>query len=730
VKEDNEVGSTTGLTAAILDGDNRSSAVAKVEAPLPAMPLPGVGGEPMTLRDGLAKGGYMTFIVLLLLNSLDELESSVFNVLGPNIGDSFGVSDGTIAFLGSASAAFFVLGAVPFGWLTDRAHRPSLVGWSTMLFGGFAFLTGLTVNAFSMFWARLGVGISKANTLTVHPSLIADTYPVAVRGRLFSVTGLVGRSVGLASPVLAGVIADRAGADGWRWSFMVLCVPVSVCSLLAFRIPNPKRGQWEQKAVLGALLNDAEDAAPSMEAGFARLWKIKTLRTIVVALAAKGFFLFSGQSIMFLYLEERFGLSATARGWVGTLMGITTVLAVPFVGRYFDRNFRKAPAKSLAMIGWLSLPAAFIVPVQYLMPNLAMFVILGSIAGALSGAAYSVINAATQAVLPYQLRGLGASLATLYIFLVGAVGGGLLGALLTNAFGEQVTMIVVAFPSLAIGSILVLKSSHSITDDMRLNVADLFEELEERKRCSQEPEKIPVLQVSNVNFSYGQVQVLFDLGFELRRGETLALLGTNGAGKSTILRVICGLDIADRGVIRLNGRTITYRTPAERAAMGIHLLPGGGGVFPSMSVRDNLVVGAYRYRRDRVEVEKRISKSLARFPALEARQDQLAGSLSGGQQQMLALARVMLHEPEVLLIDELSLGLAPNMVQELLVMIEELKRQGQAMIIVEQSLNIALSLADRAVFLEKGRVRFDGDARELAERDDLARAVFLGAEGG
>ena len=149
-----------------------------------------------------------------------------------------------------------------------------------------------------------------------------------------------------------------------------------------------------------------------------------------------------------------------------------------------------------------------------------------------------------------------------------------------------------------------------------------------------------------------------------------------------------------------------------------------------MSIGDNLLMGAYAYRKDRDDRDRRIAKVLEMFPDLARRPNERAGNLSGGQQQMLALARVMLHEPEVLIIDELSLGLAPVVVQSLLETIEGLKAQGQTMIIVEQSLNVALAISDRAVFLEKGHVRFEGSARELAERDDLARAVFLGREGG
>ena len=174
----------------------------------------------------------------------------------------------------------------------------------------------------------------------------------------------------------------------------------------------------------------------------------------------------------------------------------------------------------------------------------------------------------------------------------------------------------------------------------------------------------------------------------------------------------------------------SFATPEARGGLGIEMLPGGQGTWPSMSIADNLQMGAFRYRRDPADVQRRIDRVLDLYPALGERLTTRAGDLSGGQQQMLALARVMLHEPDVLIIDELSLGLAPTVVQDLLGHIDRLRERGQTMVIVEQSLNVALAIADRAVFLEKGQVRFEGPAHELAERDDLARAVFLGTEGG
>jgi ABC-type branched-subunit amino acid transport system ATPase component len=289
-------------------------------------------------------------------------------------------------------------------------------------------------------------------------------------------------------------------------------------------------------------------------------------------------------------------------------------------------------------------------------------------------------------------------------------------------------VLIVVIPTTIIGGFMVIRGSHFIRNDLSIVVLELHEEQEEHKRQAADPKSIPVLQLNNVDFSYGHVQVLFGVGFEVRRGEVLALLGTNGAGKSTALRVAAGLVTSDRGVVRLNGRTVTYATPEQRSRLGIHLLPGGRGVFGDMTIMENLEMGGFAYRGDRADLRRRMERVLGMFPALDQARGKRADTLSGGQQQMLALAIALLHDPEVLMIDELSLGLAPIVVQELIEVIDRLKGEGVTMIIVEQSLNVAAAIADRAVFMEKGQVRFEGPIADLVERDDLARAVFLGGE--
>lgn len=728
-----ELNTLAAMSANVLSAESgRQAAQAEEHEVLPNDALAGASEEDMTLKEGLARGGTFTFGVLLILNSFDELENAALSILAPDIRDTFGISNGVITFITAASSAFLVLGALPMGYLADRCRRSRVVGYSSLVFALMVFLSGLAVNAFTLFLARFFVGVSKANTGPVHGSLLADAYPIGVRGRISAATMSVGSVVRVTSPLLVGVIAAVAGGtQGWRWAYFILGVPVFFLAFLAFKIPEPRRGQQEMNAVLGEVLDSSVNKhSVSVEAAFARLQKIRTFRTVMIGFVALGFSLFTGGVLSNLYVEERFGLDTIERGALGTVSGLLVAVTIPFTARRFDRLFRKNPATALRMVGMLIMPVCIFIPIQYFMPTAWLFGIAGIIPGILLLTAFTMIGPITMSIVPYRLRGMGGAISSIYVFFGGATVGALFAALLVDITGPRTAVLALSVPSTLIGGALMVRGASFIRNDMSLIVAELQEEREEQERRQANPDNVPALQVRDVDFSYGQVQVLFDVNFEVRKGEVLALLGTNGAGKSTILRAIAGLGTPSRGVVRMNGETITYVAPEKRVHLGIQLLPGGKGVFPDMNVAENLEMAGFVYRDDPDDLARRIAYVLELFEALAVRQDQQASSLSGGQQQMLALAMTLLHEPEVLLIDELSLGLAPVVVQDLLGVVARLKAQGMTIVIVEQSLNIALQVSDRAVFMEKGQVRFEGPSAELMERDDLVRAVFLGREGG
>ena len=235
----------------------------------------------------------------------------------------------------------------------------------------------------------------------------------------------------------------------------------------------------------------------------------------------------------------------------------------------------------------------------------------------------------------------------------------------------------------------------------------------------------PLLECTGIDMAYGSVQILFNVDFTVQPGEIVALLGTNGAGKSTLLKGICGLVKPKRGKVVFKGEDITTVPADITTHRGISLMPGGKGVFPTLSVAENLRLAAWTIRKEAARVEAARAEVEELFPILKQRSSQLAGDLSGGEQQMLALGGALMTRPELLMIDELSLGLAPTIVGALLEVVREIHRRGTTIVIVEQSVNVALNLAERAVFMEKGEVRFEGAALELLERPDILRSVFI-----
>jgi ABC-type branched-subunit amino acid transport system ATPase component/ABC-type branched-subunit amino acid transport system permease subunit len=234
----------------------------------------------------------------------------------------------------------------------------------------------------------------------------------------------------------------------------------------------------------------------------------------------------------------------------------------------------------------------------------------------------------------------------------------------------------------------------------------------------------------DVEASYGTLQVLFGVDIAVERNEMLALLGTNGAGKSTVLKSMAGLLPPSAGHMTFDGRDITGLPAEEIARLGISLMPGGKGVFPSLTVAENLRLACWMLRHDPAAAEAMRGEAIAMFPILGERHDQLAGDLSGGEQQQLSLAMAFVTRPKLLCIDELSLGLAPTVVDRLVDKVREIHARGTTVVVVEQSVNVALLLCHRAVFLEKGQVRFRGPTAGLLDRPDILRAVFIGADDG
>jgi branched-chain amino acid transport system ATP-binding protein len=234
-----------------------------------------------------------------------------------------------------------------------------------------------------------------------------------------------------------------------------------------------------------------------------------------------------------------------------------------------------------------------------------------------------------------------------------------------------------------------------------------------------------MLEVNKINVFYGAIHAIKEISFQVNQGEIVTLIGANGAGKSTTLKAISGLVRPKTGAIIYNGINLTEKAAHDIVKQGISQVPEGRRIFANMSVRENLAMGAYQ-RSDRAEIAEDIEHVYDLFPRLRERQNQLAGTLSGGEQQMLATGRGLMSRPKLLLLDEPSMGLAPLLVKEIFEIIKEINREGTTILLVEQNANMALSIAHRAYVLETGKVVLEGPAKELAQNEEVRKAYLGG----
>ena len=235
----------------------------------------------------------------------------------------------------------------------------------------------------------------------------------------------------------------------------------------------------------------------------------------------------------------------------------------------------------------------------------------------------------------------------------------------------------------------------------------------------------PLLKIENLEVRYGAVEALKGVSIHVNAGEVVTIIGGNGAGKSTLMKTISGLEPAAAGRVMFEGHDITRMPGYQRVALGVAQSPEGRQVFPDQTVRDNLLLGAYHRKASAAELEADLQAQFETFPRLRERQEQPAGTMSGGEQQMLAIARALMARPKLLLLDEPSLGLAPLIVKEIFAVIRALKSRGVTILLVEQMANQALAVADRAYVLETGHITIEGTGAEL-RRDPRIRAAYLG----
>ncbi len=678
-------------------------------------------------RQAVRSGGVRTVAILAALNVVDEFDTAVLAVFAPDIQDTLGLSTTALAAIGTASGAVFVAGAIPIGWLADRSSRSRIVAIATAVWATATAAVGFVTNAFQFVAARVVTGLGKSNSLPVHGSMLADTYPEQARGSVYALHGTAASLGRVIAPISVGGLAVLlgGGVDAWQGVILVVAIPVFAMAIVAaVALRDPPRGRFERARVLGDQADTVTERPIAIDMAFARLRRIATFDRLATGIGVIGFTLFSVPIFVSLVLEDEFGLGAGARGVVSTIAALSSVVIVPFAAGFGGRVFQRTPARTLHLMGAAVVAASLCTTVAVFMPNSGLLTVWFALGGAIGTAGFVMLSVVVAAIVPPSLRSQGFSLIGVYVFLIGGFFGAVITGIVADALGPRTAIPVVLLPGAVIGGYLIARGGETIGADMQRVTDDLLEEADEAERRRRQ-DREPLLQVRGLHVSIGSVEILHGIDLDIEQGEIVGLVGTNGAGKSTLLRAISGLAVADRGVVRFGPTDVTLQAAHQRTRLGIAQLSGGRSSFGELTVRENLDVGALTIPAS--ERHQRIDRSLEVFDELQPLLDRRADRLSGGQQQMLGLARTLLLEPRLLLIDELSLGLAPIVVQRLLERLELIRQQGTTVLIVEQSLNTAAAAADRVVFLDRGRVVYEGTGAELLERRDLARAVFLGS---
>jgi branched-chain amino acid transport system ATP-binding protein len=665
--------------------------------------------------------GATPVVILGLLTFFQFFDAQTFGLAGPDIARDTGITQAQIIGVLVTIGVVLTFVDLGIGWWADRHSRIPLIGFGTILSGIFAMFSSRSGSSLSLGFTRVGDQVGDDGSQVPRLSVIADYYPPESRGKVFSILGFFRNSALLAAPIGVGLMVRHWG---WRTTFVVVGAPIIVMGIVVLlRLREPIRGYQERKAL--GLDDDTarvEEEPLSFGEAWRAIWAVRTLRRVFIASiwsapAVYGFY-------FNFFLAENYGLDALERAYVFFPAIVVGLIGNIIGGGLIDTFTRRNPGRVLYMRGIFGIIGSFGIAGVALEPPIAVLVIFSCIAAF----GFSITLPATQVVyaqvIPARTRTLGLTVFGL-AGLVEVIILFPLAGTIHFVYGYHEVFLFIA-PIEALGAIIATTAAGFFDLDMRNAFATTV--ANEEWRAAQRSGRGKLLVCRDVEVEYDGVQVLFGVDFDVEEGDIIALLGTNGAGKSTLLRAISGTQEASAGAIVFDGRDITHMPPHEVAHRRVIHMPGGRGVFPGLTVRENLLLGNWM-TDDEAEVRARLDDTFEIFPILRERADSLATQLSGGEQQQLSLAQAFLGNPRLLMIDELSLGLSPAVVGQLLDIVREIHRRGTTIIVVEQSVNVALTLADKAIFMEKGEVKFNGKTADLLQRPDILRAVYVKGTG-
>jgi ABC-type branched-subunit amino acid transport system ATPase component len=672
--------------------------------------------------------------VLFGIELLDQATQSAFNVLTPNIRDAFHLTNAGILLIVAIAGAAALLCTLPVAVLADRIRRVPIALVGALVGAGFSIGLGLANGVVLAAVMLAGISMGQAVIFPTHNSLLADYYPVEARPRIYS-AHRSGISLGAVIGVLLG--AGLAAVWSWRAPFFFFAVPIVVVVLIGLRLREPPRGRHEQLQLEeqmlasergeAAPLDDVApgadlpvEPAPSLGEAWRTVWKIGVLRRIFFALPFLAASIAGFTSLASLQYQETFHLDAVHRAYLIAPIQIFDLLGLAVGAVIATRLANRDIALVFRMLAVASVVAAGFAVLFALAPNEAVaFIGNAGIDASLAIVGPGVLAALSLAI-PARVRSVGFSIGALFVLpgflvlpVIGAIG---------DAVGFRYGLLILV-PIFTVGGLIVATAGSLIGRD----VQNVWTSMRTRTQMLKDRRdgNLPLLAVRSLQVGYDGVTVLSGVDITIGEGEIVALLGTNGAGKSTLLRAVGGVVEADHGAIVFDGRDITHLPPDEIARLGVAQVPGGEGIFPNLRVEDNLRAAAWQGRRRGEHDATMIDRAFAAFPTLAPRRAERAGNLSGGQQQMLALAMATITRPKLFLIDELSLGLSPIVVEQLLGAIETMRQAGTGILLVEQSMNVAVSVADRVYLMDSGQVRFSGSAEELAAHPELLWSIYV-----
>ncbi|MCW2708881.1 MAG: ABC-type branched-chain amino acid transport system, ATPase component [Frankiales bacterium] len=660
----------------------------------------------------------LPLVLLGLLYFFDEFDTAAFGVLAPNIKKSFGMSDSTYTTVVLLNLSIVLVLGVAAGYLGDRGPRRTLAIVCGIIAGICSLATGFVGTILLLFIVRVANGIGNLSNTTFQQSLLSDYYGPEARSSVFAVYLATPSTGTIAGGVVAGTLAS---AFGWRAPFYVFIVPIVIVALLCLKLREPLRGEADDAQSAQEV---RDERAPSLPEALRTLWSVRTLRRQYITYAFHGAGFLPLAIALPLFYERIYHLGEAGRGVLTSADAAAALVGTLVVGPRLRKWIQTDLGKPLRWVGRMNFTVGLLIIVMATSRSEVVSIGTSLLIFFMAGMFVPPFTTVQSLVAPARVRTTAFAFSALFfvggvivLYLIIPVAG------IADRHGIRAGLAALG-PYWMISGVIIGTTARFVADDAAAALRSLAALAALRKRRA-ESGTTALLTCAGVDVAYDSVQVLFDVDFEVEEGEIVALLGTNGAGKSTLLKAISGLQPPAAGSIVFDGNDLTYADPKVRFEAGIVQMPGGRSVFPTLSVADCLRLAEWTNRRDPEHVARAMTQVHEQFPVLRERATALAGNLSGGEQQMLGLAMAFIAKPRLLMIDELSLGLAPTIVGQLVDIVRDIHAQGTTVIIVEQSVNVALTLAGRAVFMEKGEVRFSGPTAELLERGDILRAVFL-----